>query len=596
MRLTRLFMLTTGLLLVMVIIMLARAMLLDWRTVQAAQQGLQAMELAYRAMKVAEKASFERGPTIPVLNDTVPADPAKHARLIKAREASDSAMTDALQGLTDAAGDINPTAIAQLRKAQEELTHARTAVDRVAALPYAERTAPGARITRAPIDLMFSVIDTALESVTMLSAEAERIYPDLSVPLVGARYGAELREYAGRLGSQFTAPLAAQTPLGMQERRDIPVLIGRIEQLRKLIEVQSRNQFLDNRIRAAIAEMNKRYFGIGLPFINELTEAGIAGRPYGIESAPFVARYVPEMLSIVQLRDSMFQVAKDGAGVRVLEAKRRLKFNAAIGLAILLIELAVFIIIQRFVLRPLLLNTRAMNAIMAGRLDTVLPSSKRSDEIGDMTKAVAVLQDTSRKKQALEVEREQLIEHLRVASNIDYLTKLYNRRAFTESAVQLLAQSKRQGWKIALILFDIDHFKNVNDDYGHDVGDAVLVRVAQIAQSHSRESDILARYGGEEFITMAFDCSAEDALLLAERMRSALARTDVAAAAGKTFRVSASFGVVSASAKDVGNTETFIRLADHALYRAKAEGRNRIVHIAFDATTAGSLIDAHKNT
>lgn len=582
MRLTRLFMVTTGLLLGLVMAMLTRSILQDWRTVQSAQQGVQAMELAYRVMKVAEKASAERGPTIPVLNDTVPPDPAKRERLTKARAASDAAMTEALQSLQDLAGTPYKAALAQLQKAQEELVAARQEVERVAALPLAMRTAPEARLTRKPIDQMFGVIDTVLEGVTNLSAEAERIYPDLSLPLVGARYAAELREYAGRLGSQFTSPLAAQKPLGIQELRDIPRLIGRLEQLHKLIEVQSRTTLSDPRIDTAIGEMNERYFGVGMPFIGELTEAGMYGRPYGIESTQFVARYVPEMTSIVQLRDSLFQVAREGAAAKVSEAKRRMMVNAAIGLTILLIELLVFIIIQRHVLKPMLANTQAMLAIMAGKLDTALPKGARTDEIGDMEKAVAALKDTSQKKMALESEREQLIGQLQIASNIDFLTNLPNRRAFTERSAQQLAQAKRQGSNVAMILFDIDHFKRVNDRYGHATGDAVLVRLAAMAQAQFREADALARYGGEEFIAMAFGCSDDDALILAERVRKTIEQIEFKTSDGKVFRVTSSFGIATAHAKNIDNAEPLFRVADQALYQAKAEGRNRVVLRAFD--------------
>jgi hypothetical protein len=115
MRLTRLFMMTTAILLVMVITMLARSMLQDWRTVNTARQGAQAIDLAYRSMKVAEKASAERGPTIPVLNDSVPPDPAKRRTLTDARAAADSAMAEALQGMAVAPGAPHQAALAQLR-------------------------------------------------------------------------------------------------------------------------------------------------------------------------------------------------------------------------------------------------------------------------------------------------------------------------------------------------------------------------------------------------------------------------------------------------------------------------------------------------
>jgi diguanylate cyclase (GGDEF)-like protein len=589
MRLTRLFMLTTGALLTLVLIMLARPVIQDWHMVQSAQRGLHAMELAYKAMKVAEKASAERGPTIPVLNDAVPHDPAKRARLTKAREASDSAIADALEGLGEARGANYDNAARQLRKAKDELTLARQEVERVAALPLDERTAPGSRVTRKPIDQMFVVIDTVLEGVTILSGEAERTYPELSLPLVGARYGAELREYAGRLGSQFTTPLATQTPLGLEERRDIPVLVGRIEQLRKLIEVQASTSVSDMRVNDAISEMNKRYFGVGLRFIGELTEAGINARPYGVESANFVARYVPEMASIVQLRDKMFEVAREGAGTQINEARRRMFLNSLIGLAIFLIEILVFVTVQRRVLRPLLANTQSMKTILDGNLDAPLAQSTRTDEIGDMEKAVVALQKTSQKTKHLEEEREQLITQLLYASNVDFLTNLPNRRAFTEQTAQHLVEAKARDLDVAQILFDVDHFKNVNDRYGHSIGDEVLVRLAELIQTLFRDGDVIARYGGEEFIAMAFGCSAVDALALAERIRSVIEATEFQAANGKVFRVTASFGVATARARNIDTAQSMFRPVDQALYRAKAEGRNRVVARTFDPSETITL-------
>jgi diguanylate cyclase (GGDEF)-like protein len=590
MRLKRLFLVTTSLLLTLVTVMLSRSLIQDWRTIASAEQGLKAMEIAYLSMKVAEKASAERGPTIPVLNDTVPPNQAKRERLQKARAASNLAIEEALKGLAGFSGPAQNHATAQLQKTQDQLLLARAEVDRTAALPYVVRTAPEAKITRQPINMMFDVIDTALEGVTSLSAEAERIYPELALPLVGARYSAELREYAGRLGSQFTTPLATQKPLGAEEQRDIPQLVGRIQQLRKLVEVHSRASSLDPRLETAIVELNQRYFGIGLPFIAELTEAGLSGKPYGTESSQFVARYVPEMTSIVQLRDTMFKVANEGATAKVAQVKHQMKVNAAIGITILTIELAVFLLIQRRVLKPLLDNTKSMMDIMDGRLDSPPPNSPRTDEIGDMYKAVTALKEASQRKLLLESERDLLIAELKIASERDFLTMLLNRRAFQNRSAHLLAQARRHEWPVALIMFDIDHFKKVNDHHGHSTGDAALVALAAIAQSECRDSDVVARYGGEEFVLMAFDCSMDDACALAQRIRQRIASHPFQDATGKSFRITASFGLACAPANAIENVEALLVEADRALYTAKADGRNRIAVQAIAPLAAGNTL------
>jgi diguanylate cyclase (GGDEF)-like protein len=581
MRLTRLFMCTTGLLLTLVLVMLGRSTMQDIKTIAAAEQGMKAMELAYRVMKFAEKASAERGPTIPVLNDAaVPPDVAKRERLLQARTATDDALKHALAGLEEGLQGQSQSsakmAMGYIQKARDELTYARIEVERVAAMPFSERTAPELRLTRMPIDKMFAVIDIVFEGGTALSAEAERIYPDLSLQLVGARYAAELREYAGRLGSQFTLPLATQRPLGAEEKRDIPELTGRIRQLRQLVEVRARVALVDTKLDTAMSEMNKRYFGVGLPFIAELTDSGLSGRAYGVDSAQFVARYVPEMKSIVELRDSMFEAAKDKATLNIAQANERTKLNLFIGAAILCIELTVFILIQRRVLQPLLKTTSHMLRLMDGKLDIALTKTNRADEIGDMQNAVVALKAATEQRLALEAERELLIDHLQVASEVDFLTSLLNRRALMQRGEQLLAQAKRHHWSVAVVLFDIDHFKLVNDAYGHAVGDQVLIQVAAIAQGECRQADLLARYGGEEFILLAFDCDDAQANHLAERVRTKMELTKFGSG-DETFELTASFGVAHAQSFEVDHLELLIKGADNALYKAKSQGRNCVV-------------------
>lgn len=576
MRLTYLFLLTTAILLTLVSTLLARSVLGDWRTVTATERGLRAMTLTQLAMKIAEKASFERGPSNVVMGENEPRDPAKRKRMLDARAASDQAITDALAAIGTPISADHIAAVAQIEKTREALKAGRAEIERVAALPFSERSGEKKNIIRIPVGKMFGVIDVALETVTILSADAERIYPELSPPLVSARQAAELREYAGRLGSQLTTPIGAQSPLGPEERRDIPLLIGRIEQLRQLIEVSARANTTEPPVKAAIAEMNRRYFEVGLRLINQMTAEGSESGQYSIDLATFVARYVPEMASIVTLRDTLFEVTRAGAAASHVRAARDLHINALIGVLVLMVEIAVLLLILRRVVRPLLSSTASIVAIAEGRLDTPVVVSHRGDEIGDMQRAIAALKQTSVEKRRLEQERNDLIDRLRQHSNIDFLTNLLNRRAFAESVQQQLALARRNNWPVALIMFDLDHFKQVNDRHGHAIGDTVLAGVAAIASKLFRAADTLARHGGEEFIALLTNCNEADAEAFSNRVRTAIEAASFMGAEGKEFKITASFGVASAPATDVTDINAFTRSADQALYRAKADGRNRV--------------------
>jgi diguanylate cyclase (GGDEF)-like protein len=586
MRLTKLFMLTTALVLALVTLMLVRSVLQDWQTVESANQGVRALELSHLAMKVAEKASAERGPTIPVLNDKTPPDPAIRDRLIKARRATDESFDTAFASMSSSTNRDSRRAEDYLRKAQVDLVHARAEVERVAALPFEERTAPQSRLRRVPIDQMFAVIDVALESVTQLISLAQQTYPDLSQPMEAARLSAVLREYAGRLGSQFTIPLANQTPLDDAERREIPVLLGRINQLNQLIGMQA--QVLpETGMSNAVAEMNRRYFAIGLPFIEQVTTRGIEGRPYEMDSPTFVGRYVPEMTSIVQLRDTMLDIARAGAADRANAAKQRLRVNAAIGAAVLLIEIAVFLTLRRRVLRPLLASTRAIVDIADGKLDTSVSFAKRSDEIGDMQNALAKLREISLKKLELEHERERLVADLQRASSVDYVTDALNRRAFTRLAIEQFEAASHRSQSVALIMFDIDHFKAINDRHGHTEGDKVLREIA-IAAKRIFGHELFARFGGEEFIAMEVGLARAEAEAKVEQLRAMIEQQEIESANGAVIRATVSIGLGFAAAITDETLDELIYRADESLYQAKGQGRNRVVVYDFGAQARGS--------
>jgi diguanylate cyclase (GGDEF)-like protein len=160
-------------------------------------------------------------------------------------------------------------------------------------------------------------------------------------------------------------------------------------------------------------------------------------------------------------------------------------------------------------------------------------------------------------------------------SNTDHLTGLFNRRYLMEALDKEIQRSVRKGGNLSLIMLDIDHFKQVNDVYGHLQGDIVLQKVAVQLQKELRSYDVAARYGGEEFIAVLPDATLKEAVFVADRVRMSLQKAKFSGALSK-LSLTVSLGVALFSPAGVTTVDGFIKMADDALYRAKANGRNRV--------------------
>jgi two-component system, cell cycle response regulator len=163
-------------------------------------------------------------------------------------------------------------------------------------------------------------------------------------------------------------------------------------------------------------------------------------------------------------------------------------------------------------------------------------------------------------------------------AHLDKLTNLYNRRHFDRRLTEELEVAARHRRPLALILIDLDHFKSINDQWGHDGGDSVLRHVAAIISDSARDTDVVARFGGEEFAILARETSKEQAEEFANRLTAIIEKT-VCQHLGKAIPVTASMGVVGVDSCDDArflDTDTFFKLADEALYESKRQGRNRV--------------------
>lgn len=199
-----------------------------------------------------------------------------------------------------------------------------------------------------------------------------------------------------------------------------------------------------------------------------------------------------------------------------------------------------------------------------------------TDTMRSLSRDQAMALNSALRHLALTIKNAQSYMLMKKHAEFDGLTGVYNRRNFDMRIKSEVERAARYGYLLSVIFTDLDHFKNVNDTYGHSSGDTVLRKLAGILQETCRGSDYVARYGGEEFVIILPHTGIKQACALAERIREQVAAHKFDTGNGKT-RITVSHGVAELSALEEKTPEALISEADKALYRAKNSGRNRTV-------------------
>ncbi len=181
-----------------------------------------------------------------------------------------------------------------------------------------------------------------------------------------------------------------------------------------------------------------------------------------------------------------------------------------------------------------------------------------------------------------ERRRNQIEQELVRLARTDELTGFYNRRYFLECLHYEMQRSRRSGSPLALLMIDLDHFKRINDRYGHIMGDIAMSTTARIISELLRNTDIAGRYGGEEFCVLLPDTSLSGARVIAERMRQHIEREEFPSSGGASFHVTCSIGIAVLERR-IGDVAAFIKQADDALYQAKSSGRNLVAPVQENA-------------
>jgi len=175
------------------------------------------------------------------------------------------------------------------------------------------------------------------------------------------------------------------------------------------------------------------------------------------------------------------------------------------------------------------------------------------------------------------IENARLQENIKQLGLLDPLTAINNRRFFDQRVKEEVNLAQRNKTPLSCLFIDLDHFKNINDTHGHQAGDEVLKRVAQIFNETMRTSDVLARYGGEEFVILLADTASQDAYDIAERLRKIVAETLFTLSSETSLNVTLSIGLSTLGDNEqITTTQHLVSFADQAVYVAKESGRNRV--------------------
>jgi len=569
----RLFSLIVATLFVVVAALAGWLLTFDLRAYFAADDALNAMQRFRTSLLVAEKISAERGPMNGMLGAELPASQIPDMTLLNAARARSDAQLQALQVLLlKQHCKVCGQQIRQIQQVRVDLAVRRAQADGLIHLPRGQRTP---QALAECVDAMVAVIPELLPMISDYAAEVIESEPGTLDEVVLARLSAELREYAGLLGSRFTVALATHRQITVDELLRIERTRGRIDQLDALIEGREIQRPMI--AEAAFEQMNRQYFGAGIDYVLATRVAASAPGGAPLTAAEFARVYVPLMQSITEFRDTVLDQAES-----VVRTHRKAALFDLLGTSVAasMLAMALFAMLTLFrrrVVQPLVGATRVISAISHGDLNTGVPHVSYRDEIAEMFDAIRVLKANAIEKVHIERQRDNLMVELEVMAQTDFLTGLANRRAFEKRAELICSESNDEQAIIALFMFDIDHFKRVNDTYGHGAGDQALVIVAELCRASLHQSDLIARLGGEEFAVLMRVTSREQAIEMAQRLRQRLSETDLRLGRGDIVNVTASFGIAFALQQHAPTLDVLMKCADEMLYRAKAAGRNCVI-------------------
>ena len=442
------------------------------------------------------------------------------------------------------------------------LAHARQDVDVYAALPRAERSAE--KLDQAILS-MFEAWQSSRQVLKGVVIESEIPSTKLSNFVSQILLLSDLRDQAGRVASNVMAHVTFGTALpetnltrSLQTQHQVLYLWDLIETIQPIQDKTPEFIQLHDEIKSQFIDQ-------ALPLVSGLIEDSVQDRPYRLTGTQLTEAMVDKFATVIDLQTYLIEYSHDLAYQEVQKNLKDLLWTVIISLISLTMAIVTMVSARRSLFLPLI-KAREMLFDLSESTDrnkSVEPQGSRENP-DSLFAAIQKLEHSLQQRDALEFR-------LKNIAHSDSLTGLSNRFAL-EEYIRFLEGHPSKLSKTCLMMIDIDHFKQVNDQHGHITGDHVIQSVADCLKSNVRTSDMIVRYGGDEFLILIENIDMNNALTIAHKIRKEVKAETILDADGQHIPFSVSIGVAIGA-------ESWVRLfeaADEGLFKAKAKGRNAV--------------------
>ena len=533
----------------------------SYRDYNKTNQALTEIQALQAVADLANKISRERAPANKLMSSNQQ-DFAKHVLELKLyRLTVDEQMKKTLEVLKHS--NLPNLDLSLFDRLDEALMQGRQQVDAYAALPREQRNAE--KMDQAILE-MFNAWEHSHDVLKDVIAVSEGKDTAVSNFYVQILLLADLRDQAGRAASNVMAHVAFKQPIpetnlarSLQTRKQVMYLWELIDTLQP--ERDKTEEF-----KVLHQAVYNEFLAKGLLIVERLMNESIYHRPYYLTGTQLTVAIVDKFSTVVELQNYLLKYSVEKAIIEKHKAQNILLTTVGISLISIFAALFTMIYARKRVFSPLIqareiLFDLSHSSIRPNPMDT-------KDQPANMYSLFTAIQQL---KQTLQ-QRDALEFRLKNIAHLDSLTGVANRYALNEY-IKLLENQPTQFSETCLMVIDIDHFKQVNDIYGHLMGDQVIQFVAEKLKENIRTSDLLVRYGGDEFIVLIENIGMERALKIAEKIRCEIYEAkSVDSVRCPDLKVSISIGVA------IGATSwmALLEKADRALFQAKEQGKNKV--------------------